>query len=116
LGVQLTARDRFILGHRLGWGNHNVLTQDEIARRLHEAGIGVSQPQVSIDERWLKTRIKRAIEKRQKYEQAEKVQRTALAAIYRATMQQAEELGVTQRELQELAFPPDVETVDEQAS
>ncbi|HLF44676.1 MAG TPA: hypothetical protein VJA46_14280 [Acidimicrobiia bacterium] len=115
LGVNLTNRDRFILATRLGWGGQRVLTQDEIAIALTKKGDGVSQPQVSIDERNLKSRLRRVIEKRRKYEHAEDVHREALAAIYRATMLQAEELGVSQKELQTLAFPP-VEVVDAQAS
>lgn len=109
LGIKLTNRDRFILGSRLGWGGFPVRTQDQIARELGKRGVQVSQPQISIDERQLKSRLQLAIEKRRKYENAEKVHMAALAAVYQATMLQAKELGVSEKELQKLAFPPEAE-------
>jgi hypothetical protein len=107
--VRLTDRERFILASRLGWGGQKVLTQDEMARALTKMGDPISQPQVSIDERSLKNRMRRVINKRKTLEHAEAVHREALAAIYRATMLQAQELGITQKDLQQLAFPPEAE-------
>jgi hypothetical protein len=116
LGVKLNNRDRFILAARLGWSGQKVLTQGEIAAALTKKGDRVSQPQVSIDERYLKNRMRRVIDKRKKLVHAEAVHREALAAVYKATMLQAEELGVSQKELQLLAFPPEDEAIGAQAS
>lgn len=102
LGVKLTARDRQLLSHRLGWGGHRALTQIETAKAM-----GTHQPVVSQTERSLKSRLKWASSRRKKDQQALEAQRLTLVRMYQLVVSQAEQLGLTMQELATRAVPVD---------
>lgn len=98
LGVKLTDRDRFILGNRLGWGGHKSLPQASIGRMLK-----TSQVQVSYDERALKTKLARAIKRREKNDHIADSSTRVLATLYSALAQIADEQGISLDEVRRIA-------------
>jgi hypothetical protein len=101
IGIRLTDHDRQLLGHRLGWGGHPVLSQADVARKL-----GTHQPTISQQEMSLKLRLRRVARRRSKDREALEAQQATLVEMYRLMAATAEQLGTDMPKIAAMAFPP----------